>query len=124
MRSDELRTGLKSGAPGAEMPYSVSIPMTLGRATWAGYYANPRRSPSVSEPREQPGAAFLERGDGLPSLRQRSFERGNVLVRHAGLLAIEALVHGGVPSGVIGEVAMHRQLALDQMLLVPQAFEL
>jgi hypothetical protein len=32
MSRDELRTGLKSGVAGAEMPYSVSIPMTLGMA--------------------------------------------------------------------------------------------
>jgi hypothetical protein len=32
MRRDDDKTGLKSGAPTAEMPYSVSVPMTLGMA--------------------------------------------------------------------------------------------
>ena len=35
IRSDDARTGLKSGDPAAAMPYSVSIPKTLGMATRA-----------------------------------------------------------------------------------------
>ena len=34
---DDERTGLKSGAPAAVMPYSVSIPKTLGMATGQPY---------------------------------------------------------------------------------------
>src|SRR5712691_13175598 len=34
IRNDEDSTGLNSDAPGLEMPYSVSIPMTFGIAMW------------------------------------------------------------------------------------------
>src|SRR5919198_3988331 len=41
MSIEEERTGLKSGMPGPEIPYSVSIPMTLGMAI--GLFSFPGR---------------------------------------------------------------------------------
>src|SRR5437667_7704225 len=79
---------------------------------------------SAAEPREEPRPTLLEPSDRLPRLGERPLERGDVLVRHAGLGSIEALVDRGVSQRVVREVTVHGELSFGDVLLVPQPLQL